>query len=169
MCSSVGDMENNNTPRKATLYYGRFFIPIIVLEDNGNSLITLLDMERLEASRDTDDMKAAARNAYLDACTGSPGWGEKVPEFRSGETSLGLVKEDSNYSIEYLEPDEAQDVPVDSTGIDDVPPQIDMHGELNQHLTILARSGYKVKSFDVNIQEGGEAHLCATFTKEVDN
>lgn len=162
-------MENNNTQKKATLYYGRFFIPIIVLEDNGNSLVTLLDMERLEASRDTDYMKAAARNAYIDACTGRPGWGEKVPEFRSGETPLGLFKEDSNYFIEYLEPDETQDVPVDTTGIDDVLPQIDMHGELNQHLTLLARLGYKVKSFDVSFSDGAVVPVVrASFTKEVD-
>lgn len=163
-------MENNNTPRNADLHYDGWRIPIVVLGEDNNKYTTKLDPSRFPEHL-SQTARTARRDAYVDVCCGSVGWGKKVPDFDAARSTLALVKEEYQYALVFAEPEpeEAQEAPVDITGIDDVPPQIDMHGELNQHLTLLARSGYKVKSFDVTIQEGGEAHLCATFTKEVDN
>lgn len=162
-------MENNNTPRKADLYYGGWNIPVVVLGEDNIKYTTKLDPSRFSENL-SQAARTTRRDAYVDACCDRVGWGKKVADFDAVNNTLSLVKEIGKYYLDYdvTEPVGTQDIPVDTTGIDDVQAQIDIHGELYQQLTLLARSGYKVKSFDVNIQEGGEAHLCATFTKEVD-
>lgn len=164
-------MENNNTPRKARIYYESESIPVLVVDECDWYYVLLLDVDTLTEEEGTLAEAVSKRNLYLDALFGWEGAHEIHKHVSADGTRLALDKDNPEVVLEFVEqePENSQAVPVDDTGIDDVPPQIDMHGELNQHLTLLARSGYKVKSFDVTIQEGGEAHLCATFTKEVDN
>lgn len=163
-------MENNNTPRKARIYYESESIPVLVEAEDDSNYELLLDWDTLTRETDTVQETVRKRSLYLDALFGWEGAHEIHKHVSAVGSTLALCKDNPEVPLVFdeQEPDEAQDVPVDTTGIDDDSPQIDMHGELNQHLTLLARSGYKVKSFDVSIQEGGEAHLCATFTKEVD-
>ena len=162
-------MENNNTQKKAHLHYKGWKIPVVVLGEDNLKYTTKLDPSGF-SEKLSQTIRTTMRDAYVDACCDCVGWGKKVADFDAVNNTLSLVKEFGKYALVFAEPEpeEAQDVPVDSTDIDDVPPQIDMHGELNQHLTLLARSGYKAKSFDLSIQEGGEVHLCAAFSREVD-
>ena len=165
-------MENNNTPRKARIFYKGESIPVLVeAEEEPGFYSLLLDWNDPELNKAGAMLQEHVRNLYMEAIWGYEGAGE---DFRNADTGLEayyLHKDNPFVTLVYgdREPDEAQDSSVDTTGIDDVPPPIDSHAELKQHLNLLARSGYKVKSFDLNIQESGEAHLCATFTKEVDN
>lgn len=165
-------MENNNTHRKARIYYKGESIPVEVVDEYDRNYELVLDWQKLMKESEHSLVGAMRkRNLYLDALFGWEGAHEKYKHISAVGSHLVLFKNNLGVSLVFDEPEseEAQGEPVDATGIDDVPPPIDMHGELNQHLTLLARSGYKVKSFDVSIQEGGEAHLCATFNKEVDN
>lgn len=165
-------MENNTKHRKARIYYKGESIPVKVVDEDDSSYELVLDWHKLLKEDEYSLVGAMSkRNLYLDALFGYEGAHENHKHVSAVGSHLALYKDKPDVVLVFgeREPEEAQDDPVDSTGIDDVPPPIGMHGELNQHLTLLARSGYKVKSFDVNIQETGEAHLCATFSKEVDN
>lgn len=164
-------MENNNTHRKARIYYEGESIPVQVVDEDDRFYLLLLDWDKLMDEEDSLVGAILKRNLYLDALFGWEGAHKIKASYVATVGELYLHKEEPNVVLVFgeREPEETQGEQVDSTGIDDAPSQIVMHGELNQHLTLLARSGYKVKSFDVNIQEAGEAHLCATFSKEVDN
>lgn len=165
-------MENNNTPRKARIHYKGESIPVKVVDDDGWNYELVLDWQKL--MKEVEDSLVGAmrkRNLYLDALFGWEGAHDIHKHVSAVGTPLALYKDNPEVTLVFAEPEpeEAQDNAIDTTGIDDVPPPIDSNDELNQHLNLLARRGYKVKSFDLNIQESGEAHLCATFTKEVDN
>jgi hypothetical protein len=160
-------MENNNTPRKARIYYKGESIPVLVEAEDDRIYDLLLDWDRLMEVEDNSLVEAMRKRKLYLAALGWKGSHQAQETVLASMAHMALYKNKLDVTLVFdeTEPDEGQDVPVDSTDIEDVQAQIDIHGELYQHLTLFARSGYKVKSFDVNIQEGGEAHLCATFTK----
>ena len=161
-------MENNNTPRKANLYYDGWKIPITVLEEDRARYSTLLDLTRFAALL-TDDMRNALRNAYVDVCCDSKGWGAKVAGFDAHLSSLWLAKHQTNYSLDFVEPDAVPEEgePAEKEDPDNVVPLplVRPLTELDKQLKLMADCDYKVKSWDISFPEDGEPQLYATFTK----
>ena len=160
-------MENNNTPRKANLYYDGWKIPITVLKEDEVQYRTLLDSARIAALL-SDDMRNALRNAYVDVCCDSKGWGEKVPGFDAHSSHLGLTKHQNNYTLDFVEPDIPEEgEPTEMEDPDNVVSRTLDHPltELDKQLKLMADCDYKVKSWDISFPEDGEPQLYASFTK----
>lgn len=166
-------MENNNTPRKARIYYESESIPVLVENEYDRNYELVLDWDTLTWETHTFEETNRKRNLYLDALFGWEGAHEIHNHVSAIRTPLALYKNNPEVVLVFGEREhkEVQDNSIADTGIDNVVPfpKVAALTELEQHLALLGRSGYRVKSFDVSIQEGGQAHLCATFTKEVDN
>ncbi len=164
-------MENNNTPRKARIYYKGESIPVLVVSEDDRFYLLLTDWEKI--CNETTDLQeiTAKRNLYVEAVYGYEAAGRDYASIRTNKYSLYLNKGKTDVTLVFDEPEEAQDNSIDDTGIDDVPPflKVPRLTDLEKQLILLGHADYKVKSFDVRFQDGGEAHLCATFTKEVDN
>lgn len=161
-------MENNNTPRKANLYYGGWKIPIVVLEENNNMYKTKLDPSRFSELL-PEDALTDMRNAYVDVCCDSVGLGKEVPLFDAEFTSLALVKEEGKYTLvfEDSKPEQEEGEPKDLIVTGDVAllPNEPSLTELDKQLNLMAHLSYKVKSWDISFPEDGEPQLYATFTK----
>lgn len=161
-------MENNNTPRKADLHYDGWKIPIVVLDETNNIYTTKLD-----PSRYTENLPQSAltdmRNAYVDVCCDSVGWGRKVADFNAVSRSLGLVKKQDNYAIVFVgnKSEQEEGEPTEMTETDTaVPfPKVAKLTDFDKQLKFMADCDYKVKSWDISFPEDGEPQLYATFTK----
>lgn len=161
-------MENNNTPRKADLHYDGWKIPIVVLDETNNIYTTKLDPSRfpeyLPKIARTD-----MRNAYVDVCCDSVGWGRKVADFDAGNYSLGLLKNQDNYALVFVDnkPEQEEGEPTEMTEPDNVVPfsKVAKLTELDKQLSLMAQLNYEVKSWDISFPEDGEPQLFATFTK----
>lgn len=162
-------MENNNTPRKADLHYDGWKIPIVVLDENNNIYTTKLDPSRFPEHL-PHYARTDMRNAYVDVCCDCVGWGRKVADFNAESTSLGLIKDQNNYALVFVdnktEPEEEGE-PIEMNESDNTVqfPKMGKLTELDRQLNLMAHLNYEVKSWDISFPEDGEAHLYATFTK----
>lgn len=165
-------MENNNTPRKAHIHYKGESIPVLVEAEYESNYELVLDWDDPVLHKSGAMKLETYRNLYMEAIWGYEGAGEDFLNADTGLEAYYLHKDNPDVTLVFVEqePEEAQGEPTEMTEPDNVVPfpKVAALTELEQHLSLLARTGYKVKSFDVSIQEGGEAHLCATFTKEFD-
>lgn len=161
-------MENNNTPRKANLYYDGWKIPITVLKEDEALYRTILDPTRISPHL-SDSMRKALRNSYVDVCCDSRGWGKTVAKFDAQSTYLLLAKGQRNYTLDFVESDTVPEEgePAIKEDPDNVVPRpLDRPlNELDKQLNLMAHLHYEVKSWDISFPEDGEPHLCVTFTK----
>lgn len=161
-------MENNNTPRKADLHYDGWKIPIVVLAEDKNIYTTKLDPSRFPEHLPLTT-RTEMRNAYVDACCDTVGWGEEVPNFDAVSASLGLVKNQDNYALVFVDNKQVQEEgePTEMTDPDSaVPfPKAGKLAELEKQLRVMAHLNYEVKSWDISFPEEGEPQLYATFTE----
>lgn len=161
-------MENNNTPRKADLHYDGWKIPIAVLEEDNNMYITKLDPSRFPEHL-PQTARTGMRNAYVDVCCDSVGWGQKVADFNAESESLGLSKDLDKYALVYVDnkPEQEEGEPFEMTEPDNTVqfPKMGKLTELDKQLNLMAHLNYEVKSWDISFPEDGEPQLYATFTK----
>lgn len=117
-------MENNNTPRKARIYYEGESIPVLVEAEDDRNYNLLLDWHMLSEETETVSESVRKRNLYLDALFGWEGAHEIHKHVSAVGSTLALCKDNPEVPLVFddLEPGEAQDVPVDTTGIVDVLP-----------------------------------------------
>lgn len=161
-------MENSNTPRKADLHYDGWKIPIVVSSENAKRYFTKLDPSRFSEPL-SQTARTGMRNAYVDLCCGSKGWGEQYNLFEASEEELSLVKNCDNYALVFVDnkPEQEEGEPVEMTEPDNTVqfPKMGKLTELDKQLNLMAHLNYEVKSWDISFPEDGEAHLYATFTK----
>lgn len=161
-------MENNNTPRKADLHYDGWKIPIVVLAEDNNMYTTKLDPSRF-AEKLPLTARTNMRNAYVDVCCDSVGLGRKVADFNAESLSLGLIKDQDNYALLFVDnkPEQEEGEPTEMTNPDNTVqfPQMGKLTELDKQLNLMAHLNYEVKSWDISFPEDGEPQLFATFTK----
>lgn len=161
-------MENNNTPRKAVLHYDGWKIPIVVLEESDNMYTTKLDPSRFPENL-AQTARTAMRNAYVDVCCDSVGWGEKVAAFNAVHNTLALVKEKDKYALVFVDnkPEQEEGEPTEMIESDNVVPfpKVAKLTELDKQLNLMAHLNYEVKSWDISFPEDGEPQLYATFVK----
>lgn len=161
-------MENNNTPRKADLHYDGWKIPIVVLAEDNNIYTTKLDPSRFPEHL-PQTARTDMRNAYVDVCCDYVGWGRKVADFNAESLSLGLIKDQGNYALVFVDnkPVQEEGEPIEMNESDNVVPfpKVAKLTELDRQLNLMAHLNYEVKSWDISFPEDGEPQLFATFTK----
>lgn len=161
-------MENNNTPRKADLHYDGWKIPIVVVEEGKNMYTTKLDPSRLPEHL-PQTARTDMRNAYVDVCCDSVGWGRKVAGFNAVHNTLALVKEKDKYALVFVDnkPEQEEGEPIEMNESDNELqlPEAYKLTELDKQLNLMKHLNYEVKSWDISFPEDGEPQLYATFTK----
>lgn len=157
-------------PRKATLRYDGWTIPVIVEDEDSLQWQLLLDMDTIYSDFSHDETRTKLRNAYIDACADKKGWGEKYKAFEAAEISLSIYKKRGNALIIfpslYKTGSEEPNYGTSNSTENVVPlPTLPELSELDRQLKLMADLGYKVKGWDISFPEDGEPHLYASFTK----
>lgn len=161
-------MENNNTPRKARMYYAGHIIPVLIVQETRSEYQLVLDSKELEFTSFTPEIASMKRNIYMDACLGYAGAGEKYPHYPASEEPYWVSKDEEHVLINPDEPEhEEEGEPTEMTEPDNaVPfPKVAKFTELDSQLNLMAHLNYEVKSWDISFPEDGEPQLYATFTK----
>lgn len=161
-------MENNNTPRKANLYYSGTNIPVTVMSQGEWEYKLLLDMDKAKGTTSDTEEVILKRALYIDALMGYEGANKDYPNLVATVAPLWLHKNNPEVTLVFDEPEIPEEgEPTEMEDPDNVVPRTLDHplNELDKQLNLMADLNYKVKSWDISFPEDGEPQLYATFTK----
>lgn len=162
-------MENNNTPRKARLYYAGTSFPVLVDKEDVEPYLLILDWNKLVSEEGNFENVLRKRELYLDAMFGYEGAHIRYGETLASQQGLYLSKFGRDTALVFDEPDTVPEEgePAKMTDLDNVVPLPLVHPltELDKQLNLMAHLNYEVKSWDISFPEDGEPHLCVAFSK----
>jgi len=159
-------MENNNERRKAHIHYLGTSIPVRVVHEDTYEYLLKLDWTKLVYTIEDTTEVWRIRKLYIDAMFGYTGAHDKYGTLVTTRHVLYLHKGNPDVTLTFEGPEQENEEMEDPDNVVPLPIVPPLTG-LDKQLKLMADLGYKIKSFDVDFREDGEAHLRATLANEV--